>query len=173
MIPASTDCAGAGLAWTWSSGQSGKADPKAVTVLQDWTASMSNQDKVRSMYAYKSSAEAQWGSDIDDDAIAMVNTKLELEPRETRLDELEATLHLLRGTKNLAFAHVQNVGPQPAFTANSPTQIITDYLTKIRECACRESNIDVSKLEATRTPVDIVITVPVVSCGSKAGSGLS
>ena len=153
-----------GLAW--SSSQPGTRYRGTVNVLQDWTPSMSNQDKVRSMYAYTAPGEAQWGSDISDDAITFVNTKLELEPRETRLDELEATLHLVRGTKNLSFEHIRNAGPQPAFTANTPTQIITDYLTKIRECACREDNINVSKLVTTKTPVDIVITVPVVSCKS-------
>jgi hypothetical protein len=134
---------------------------KKIEVLQNWSSSMSNDDKVRSMYSYAKPG-GQWGSDISDDCIAMVNTKLELEPRDTRLDELEATLHLLRGTKNLSFGNIRKAGPEPAFTPNSPTRIITDYLTKIRECACHENNINISKLVTTKTPVDLVVTVPVV-----------
>lgn len=115
------------------------------------------------MLSYGIPGQPQWGTDVSKDAVTMINTKLDLGPRESRLDELESTWHLLEGTKGLSFAHVQECGPEPAFTHKSPTQIVTDYLTKIRECACRSENIDLKHLSTTKTPVDIVVTVPVVS----------
>lgn len=125
---------------------------------------MNNQQKVRTMFSYGKPGQPEWGTDVSEDAVTMVNTKLELGPRETRLDELESTLHLLRGAGGLTFENIRKCGPEPAFTPNSPTQIVTDYLTKIRESACRQKNIDLEQLARTKTPVDLVITVPVVRC---------
>lgn len=62
--------------------------------------------------------------------------------------------------KGLAFEHIRKAGPDPAYTCRSPTQIVTDYLTKICECARRVINVD--QLVRTKTVVDIVVTVPVV-----------
>ena len=121
---------------------------------------MSNQQKVRSVISYASAAQ-EWGSDISEEAITMVNTKLELEPRDTRFDELDLTLHVLRGTGFLGFEHIRKSGPNPAFTARTPVQIVTDYLTKVWECA--RAAIKIDQLAVTKKPVDIVITVPVVS----------
>ena len=121
---------------------------------------MSNQQKVRSMLSYGKRAR-EWGTDVSHNSVTIVNTKLDLEPRENRVDELESTLHLLNGAGNLCFKHIREIGPEPAFTTRSPTEIVTDYLTKIRQCACLPTNIDLDLLARTKTPVDIVITVPV------------
>jgi molecular chaperone DnaK (HSP70) len=125
---------------------------------------MSNQQKVRTMLAYGQFGMIQWGTEVDGNAVTLVNTKLDLGPRETRLDELESTLYFLRNTGGLSFAYIRKPksNSSPAFTPNSPTQIVTDYLTQIREAACREDGgIDLEQLARTNTPVDIVITVPV------------
>lgn len=121
---------------------------------------MSNQQKVRSVISYAQSVdgEAQWGSDISPDAITMINTKLELEPQDTRFEELDLTLQVLRGMGNLSFEHIRGAGSQPEYTCRMPDEIVRDYLTKIAQCACREIN----QVIRTNTAVDIVATVPVV-----------
>ena len=151
-----------------------------IEVLQDWnlkdskrgrvnqsntatkTNRMDNLMKVRSLISYTKpdNGEAQWGSDISDMAISIVNTKLELEPRDTLLDELDMTLHVLRGTHFLAFDKLPRDGADPEYPSKSPTEIVTDYLTKVYACA-REA-LAGYKLNETKTPVDIVVTVPVV-----------
>lgn len=148
-----------------------------IIVLQDWTLrngrnrparnvpqanTMDNLRKVRSLISYSkpTNGEAQWGSDISDTALSIVNTKLELEPRDTLLDELDMTLHVLKGTHFLAFDKLPNDGEEPEYPGKSPTQIVTDYLTKVYACV-RES-LAIYRLAETRTPVDVVITVPVV-----------
>lgn len=124
---------------------------------------MSNQHKVPSVYSYSRAKhrEAQWGSDISDDAITMVNVKLELQPQESRLAELESALGVLRGTDDLSFENLRKVGSNPAYPTKTPAKIIADYLRKICECACR--TIEPRNLTVTKTPLDLVVTVPVVS----------
>ena len=138
------------------------ADLKSIQVLQHWTSKMSNQQKVKSVISYAKpvQGEAQWGSDISESAITMVNTKLELEPQDTRFEELDLTLQVLKGTGNLTFEHIRKAGPDPAYTCRPPTQIVTDYLTKISECARKVP--DFENLVLTKTAVDLVVTVPVV-----------
>lgn len=136
-----------------------------VHVLQDWTSRMNNQAKVPSVISYVRTAkgDVQWGSDITADAVTMVNTKLELEPQATLFEELDLTLHVLKSTENLSFDHIRKVGPEPAFTSRAPAQIVTDYLTMVAKCEGKRKAINVEQLARTNTPVDIVITVPVVS----------
>lgn len=125
---------------------------------------MSNQDKVRSLITYTvtSGDEAQWGTHISNGAVTMVNTKLELEIQDSVFDELDLTLNVLRGTGNLEFERLKAAGPNPDYTSKGPTEIVTDYLTKIYEVA--NNVIDRETLVQTNTPVDIVVTVPVVRC---------
>ena len=130
---------------------------------------MNNHRKVRSLISYSPpvNMEVQWGSDISENAVTVVNTKLELEPRDSLLDELDLTLHVLRGTKYLAFDKLPKDGLDPEFPCKSPTEIVTDYLTKVYECAREQSGIKQLVFSGapvqSRTPVDIVVTVPVVS----------
>ena len=124
---------------------------------------MSNLQKVPSVisFAVASQGEVNWGADISKDAITMVNTKLELQPQDSRFEELDLTLHVLKGTGNLSFDQVRKVGPDPPYTWRSPTEIVTTYLAKVFECA-REVIPDIEQLPLTKTPVDIIVTVPVV-----------
>ena len=95
---------------------------------------MSNQLKVPSVYSYSKpkNREAQWGSDISDDAITMVNMKLELQPQDLRLAELESALNVLRGTGDLSFDNLRKVGSNPAYPTKTPAQIIADYHQDLR-----------------------------------------
>ncbi len=133
-----------------------------IEVVQDWTAAMSNQQKVRSLISYTRAlnGEAQWGTDISKNATTMVNTKLELELQDSLFDELDLTLNVLRGTGNLEYERLRKAGPDPDYTCKSPTEIVTDYLSKVYECA--RNKIDLDALVQTKTPIDIVVTVQVV-----------
>lgn len=135
---------------------------KDIEVLQKWSTKIGNHQKVPSLISYAKAfnGEEQWASSISNNAITMVNTKLELEPQDSLFDELDLTLHTLKGTGNLGFEHLRKAGPEPAYTARSPTEIVTDYLSKVYECVSR--TIDVGQLNRTKTPVDLVVTVPVV-----------
>jgi hypothetical protein len=149
-----------GLAFAYT--DSGEVNLRNIEVLQDWTPKMSNLQKVRSLISYTitSNGEAQWGTDISKNAITNVNTKLELELQPSLFDELDLTLNVLKGFGNLTFKHLRKAGADPSYTCKSPTEIVTDYLTKIYECM--RNTIDIDTLEKTKTAVDIVVTVPVV-----------
>ena len=140
-----------------------------IEVLQNWgSGGGNNNQKVRTMISYlkSSNGELQWGSNVSDHATAMVNTKLELESQPTRLDELELTLNLLRGTGNLAFEHLKKIGPNPVYSSAPPQQIVKDYLTLICGSACKSESFrdtDMTRLGETSTPLDVVVTVPAVS----------
>jgi hypothetical protein len=148
--------------------QSDHAKLNEIKVLQNWGSSGDdNNQKVRTMISYvkSSTGETQWGSNVSDHATAMVNTKLELEPQPTRFEELELTLHLLRGTGNLAFEHLKKIGPNPAYSSAPPQKVVKDYLTHICESACKPESfrdVDMTKLGETSTPLDVVVTVPAV-----------
>lgn len=135
-----------------------------IEVIQDWTPTMRNLEKVPSIISYEEPAkgEAQWGSDVSQNAVTMANTKLHLKPIGSRLEELDLTLHVLRSTGFLTFEHTRKVGPNPAYTYRTPTEIASDYLSKVFACAYDARYVNAENLQRTKTPVDIVITVPVV-----------
>lgn len=154
-----------------------------IEVLQNWGRNGDdNMDKVRTMISYIKSAtgQTQWGAAVGDHIAAMVNTKLELDPQTSKFDELELTWYLLRGTGNLAFQHLKSIGPDPAYPSAPPKQIVQDYLRHIYESMWRKvpngaggstgvfTKIDLENLIKTKTPVDIVITVPAVRSKSFA-----
>lgn len=119
-------------------------------------------DKIPSVKSYTSSTngEGQWGTDLSENAITMVNQKLELEQQNNKIDELDLTMYVLRGTGNLSFKHIKQAGPIPEFSCKPPEEVVTDYLQHIFERARTEINEE--QLARTKTPVDLVITVPVV-----------
>lgn len=141
--------------------QSNIAVLKNIEVLQAWGGT-ANSHKVPSVISYSESVkEKQWGMSISSDAVTFVCTKLELEPSEKKVDELELTLQVLEGTGKLDFQNVKSAGPLPAYTWKTPTQIVTDYLSKVCKCF-----LDFIKPRlppgGLKIPVDIVVTVPVV-----------
>lgn len=142
--------------------ESSHADLDKIAVIQNWTPRMSNLQKVRVMisYAKAHSGEQQWGTDVSNTSDAMVNMKLELEPQSTLQDELELTLHVLKRAGYLSFDHLRKNAAQRPYTAKSPETMVADYLTKVYEST--QKTIGVETLARTRTPVDLVVTVPVV-----------
>lgn len=155
-----SDCLVKGVAF--ANTQSNVAQLSKIEVMQDWGSKMGNQHKLPSVYSYviATNGEEQWGTDISENAVTMVNTKLELEVQDKKLDELELTLQVLEGTGNLAFEYVKKSGGHPAYTWKTPTEIVTDYLTKARERVWNALGLD--HLVGTNNIVGIIVTVPVV-----------
>jgi hypothetical protein len=91
----------------------------------------------------------------------MVNTKLELDVQDNKIEELELLLQVLDGTCNLKFEHVRNAKGDPEYTWRDPEHIVTDYLTEIFKVVQRTFQ-DSGTHAMGHVPVDIVITVPVV-----------
>lgn len=134
-----------------------------INSIMNWGDHMSNDVKIPSIISYSPSihkGEQQFGASLSPDAVAMVNTKLELETQDTRLDELDLIIRVLEGTKDLNFEHVKRSRNYPAYTWKSPEDIVTDYLTKAFEHF--EKGTDHVNEIKYKFPVDIMITVPVV-----------
>jgi molecular chaperone DnaK (HSP70) len=125
---------------------------------------MNSDLKIPSVISYSpnSNDEQQWGKSLSPESVAMINTKLELDAQDNKTDELELILAVLEGMSNLNFQHVRASKGYPEYTWKSPEEIVTDFLSKIYQVVDREVNQFSTELRA-QLPVDIVITVPVVS----------
>ena len=134
-----------------------------IEVLQDWGPKASNNHKVPSVFSHSPviNGEENWGTDISQNAMTMINTKFELEVRDNSLDELELTLQLLERTGSLSFEHVRRSGACPEYTWKTPTEIVTDYMTNVCECVWKSLGLGCPV--NTKNTIDIVVTVPVVS----------
>jgi molecular chaperone DnaK (HSP70) len=128
---------------------------------------MNNEQKIPSVYSYSpptAANEQQFGYDLSPSAVAMVNTKLELDTQDTKLAELESLIHALEGMKNLSYANVRRSDGNPGFSWKSSEEIVTDYLTKVFEAFSHYLERVFPKFSGTMKenyPVDLVITVPV------------
>lgn len=143
--------------------KSDTASLEDVEIVSDWGPGMANHPKIPSIYSYSPTSlanEQQWGASLSPDAVAMMNTKMELDVHDNKLDELELILQVLEGTSNLNFDNVKKAKGLPDYTWKDPEDIVTDYLSKIFQYLSQA----VAYLGALRAnlPVDIVITVPVV-----------
>jgi hypothetical protein len=150
-----------GLAYAFP--ESDYADVSQVRVMTNWGDGMSNDVKIPSVISYSpctGADEQQFGASLSPDAVAMVNTKLELDAQDTRLDELDLLLQVLDGMKNLDFEHVKSAKGYPGYTWKKPEDIVTDYLSKVFQCF-EDATEHLMEIKLN-VPVDIIITVPVV-----------
>jgi hypothetical protein len=141
---------------------SDKAELTDIHVITSWgKGKMANSQKIPSVLSYSiaPNKERQWGFDFSDDAVTMVNTKLELDVHEDKLDELELIIYALDGMRDLSFDNIKNTRGGPAFTWKSPELIVLDFF--LRLFAEIETKFPSAALQSL--PVDIVITTPVVS----------
>lgn len=132
--------------------------------MKDWGPQMDNHDKVPSVISYSRASEKgeqQWGSSLSSEAVAMVHTKLELGLQNV-LGELDMTLQILDGMKNLDFDEVlMSRGNEelPPYSHKSPEAIVTDYLTKVFKWLEQ----DIQRFDAVlrkHLATDIVVTIP-------------
>ena len=141
------------------------ADLKEIQLVRDWGPQMGNTDKVPSVISYSphtDEGEQQWGSSLSPDAVAMVNSKLELDVQDNKSDELDLILQVLDGMNDLNFVHVKASKGYPDYTWKVPEIIVTDYLAKVFQYVEQRISQFAAEMR-TRLPVDIVLTVPVVS----------
>lgn len=140
---------------------SNKLPLEEISLIQDWGLNMDNHDKIPSVYSYSLPTEAMeqnWGSDLSEDAVAMIHTKLELDTV-TVAGELELLIQALDGMKSLSFQDLRRAGVLPAFPDEPAEQIVTRYLYRVflhLSAVIRNFSEELRK----RVPVDIVITVP-------------
>lgn len=121
-----------------------------------------NDVKIPSIISYSPNqdGEQQWGNSLSPDAVIMINTKLELDVQDNKMDELELILAVLEGTKDLNFEYIRASKGYPEYTWKNPEGIVTDYLTKVFQYLGKDI---FSSWFWLQLPLDIVITVPVVS----------
>jgi hypothetical protein len=104
----------------WATPDTDRADIDDISVVTKWNSpKMDNDVKIPSVISYSAPGvddEQQFGYDISPNAITMVNTKLELEPQDERVDELNLILQVLEGMRNLNFDHVKSIRSFPGYT---------------------------------------------------------
>lgn len=135
-----------------------------ISIVEDWGPKMGNHHKIPSVFSYSPASpagERQWGASLSPDAVTMVNTKLELDVQDSKLDELELMLQVLDETKNLSFENVKASKGFPEYSWKSPEDIVTDYLTQVFQYL-NQAIADFGPALIAQIPVDIVITVPLV-----------
>jgi hypothetical protein len=172
---------GIGVAYGFPSSDPTK--PHDIRIIKDWGVPGAH-DKIPSVISYSEATiadEQQWGLDLSPNALAMVNTKMELDVQDRKLDELELILQVLDGVNDLN--HDDTIANKgfPEYTWKSPEQgisrmqiqcpseslltfpqVATDYLSKVFQYLDQKVDEFGQKLRS-ELPVDIVITVPVVS----------
>jgi hypothetical protein len=124
---------------------------------------MGNHKKIPSVISFSPPTEAmeqQWGSDLSEDAVTMIHTKLELDIQDVA-GELDLLIQAMEGMKDLSFQNLRGVGVLPAYTDKSAEQVVTEYLSKVFEYLS-EVILNFSKELRDQVPVDIVVTVPTV-----------
>jgi hypothetical protein len=140
-----------------------------IELVSNWGTKMENDEKIPSVLSYsKPSAakEEQFGANLSNDAVTMVNTKLDLDVQETKLAELESLIAALEGMKNLQFSNVKKQGGRPGYSWKSAEDIVTDYLEKVFQAFSKFLDKlfrEFSPKLKQEVPMDLVITVPVVS----------
>ena len=131
---------------------------------------MKNDDKIPSIVSFSPTSpggsERQFGSHLSEDAVVMVNTKLELDVQPNKIDELMSLLHALEGMQNLHFRAVEPYGGHPSYSPHPPETIVTTYLQKVYQAFSEYLDttykVEVSTEMRRTIPVDLVITVPAV-----------
>jgi hypothetical protein len=135
-----------------------------IDIVKDWGPQMGNHDKIPSVISYSPAShemEQQWGASLSPDAVAMVDTKLELDVQDNKSDELYLILKLLDGIGNLHFVYIATYG-HSSYSWKAPEDVVTDYLHQVfRHLEDTMGYMD-SRLR-NRIPVDIAITIPAVS----------
>jgi hypothetical protein len=126
---------------------------------------MGNHDKIPSVISYSPSKvgkEQQWGSDLSQNAVAVVHSKLRLHPNSNseELDHISRTLDVAR---SLSFQHIRNYQRRPLshFAHKSDEEVVTDYLSRVFQHLLRAVDRFSDVVRETFS-VDFVFTMPTV-----------
>ena len=143
------------------------ADRAGANIIDVTSWTRGGAPKVPSIISYSPAEgrEAQWGYETSNTAVEMVWTKLELEEQD-RLEELDLVLKALDGMANLDLSRIVGSRGLPAYPAKEPVEIVTDYLSLFREhfveVELEGVNSTIGANLLRRTPIDIVLTCPIV-----------
>ena len=135
-----------------------------ITIMQNWGERQKNTDKIPSVISFSPADEKmqrQWGYDLSHGAVAMIQTKLELDVQDIS-HELELIIQNLDGMNNLETAHIMRSGGSLDFTYMSAEDVVTEYLSRVFEQVLSAVE-KFSKPFLETTSVDVVVTVPTVS----------
>jgi len=128
---------------------------------------MSNAERIPSVISYSPASEMQerqWGSSLSSNAVAIVDTKLELELQDSS-GELDLILKALDGMHNLDFQYIRAHG-YPPYPCKRPEEIVGDFLAKVfdafLEGMTTRLNEGFPQELRDRLPVDIVVPIPAV-----------
>jgi hypothetical protein len=111
-----------GVAYGFASNDPNK--PHDIRIIKDWGVSGAH-DKIPSVISYSDTTtaeEQQWGFDLSPNALAMVNTKMELDVQDKKFDELELILQLLDGVNDLNFDDTIAKKGSPDYTWKGPEE---------------------------------------------------
>jgi hypothetical protein len=152
------------LGIAYSTPSSDFANLNDIQVVETWPAQMENSGKIPSVISYSpaSRGELQWGSSISENAVTMVNTKLELDVQENKLDELDLILSTLDRVHDFDIEAVKKERGDPEYSPKTPEKIVIDYLTKVFEHLSVEFDDKYGSHLKSQLEVDVVVTVPVV-----------
>jgi hypothetical protein len=126
---------------------------------------MSGDEKIPSVISYSPASEMrerQWGSSLSSNAVAIVDTKLELELQDSS-GELDLILKALDGMHNLQFQYIRGYRGFPPYPCKRPERIVGDFLAKVFDSFLEEmTKLGFTSELRDRLPVDIVVTSPAV-----------
>ena len=100
----------------------------------------------------------QWGSNLSPDAVAIANTKLDLETRSVSEDMNINPQNSQEVNNRDSGCHNVDQGRPERYFWKSPVEIVTDFLTKVFEVLTGNLFREEDLLKVI--PVDFVITVP-------------
>lgn len=150
-----------GMAWKVIPFNTNVVNPTTVEFLTDWQPNYA-EPKVPSVISYSPSRGhySNWGDSVDPQALKMSWTKLQLD-EQSRSQELEWILDALQNMK-ISMESLGQKKRMPPYPANSPVDVVSDYLMKIREVVVKFLR---GKYGAVfdNLPKELVVTIPAVS----------
>ncbi|KAI9776186.1 MAG: hypothetical protein M1839_000507 [Geoglossum umbratile] len=141
-----------------------------IQLITDWPGPFSHtvKEKVPSQVAYGQFEDSPyswgtWGYLIPPTAPRQCWTKLQLDARSKTLQELQILLACLSNdSRSLNLDNKKDDGGPPASPGREPVEIVTDYLTGIKDHVLDNLRIDCGSTLFEKLVLDVVLTIPAV-----------
>ncbi|KAF2671475.1 hypothetical protein BT63DRAFT_453870 [Microthyrium microscopicum] len=151
-----------GLAWMQTTGHDSPGISN-INTYRSWPAKDAPKVPSAKSYSKAEGRSRNWGYDIDDKAIVMRWTKLELEPKEHLREELAILQELVKGlelVKNIRTNPLSGATADvPVHVSKSSEDIVRDYLRDVAREWYQHVRAQ-GQYIFNRVPLDIVITHP-------------
>ncbi|KAN0071918.1 hypothetical protein V8E54_009647 [Elaphomyces granulatus] len=126
---------------------------------------MSFDERIPSVISYSPASEMQerqWGSSLSSNAVAIVDTKLELELQDSS-GELDLILKALDGMHNLNFQYIRDYQGLPPYPYKRPEEIVGDFLAKVFDAFLEgmTTRLDQGFPQELRDQLSVDIVVPI------------